>query len=645
MCGIAGMISQQTLKPADVEAVVRMNRALMHRGPDGAGFHEEAHVVLAMRRLSIIDLQGGQQPIYNEDRSIVVVANGEIYNYIELRADLEKRGHQFRTHSDCETIAHLYEEHGEGFVSYLRGMFAIALWDSRRQRLVLARDRMGEKPLYYREGDNKLVFASEMKSLLAAGHVPFKLDPVSVNLYFHYNFIPEPATALENVRKLDAGHMLTMEVKPWRITERQYWRMDEALPLWGKASDLIRQELERVSELVIRSDVPVGVALSGGVDSSAVAALAAKKYPGKLHAFCVGYPDSLDNDERADARRFADYLGIPFHEQEINADEMVDSFPELVFNTDDPVADYSGYSYFAVMRMARQAGVPVVLQGQGGDELFMAYPAVRQALSETRRKDALLRHDWHGIADYFRFHTPRGAAPWQIKLWIKQWCGLKLGWDEMMRHRRAPADQIVFYDAAYDFIHARSVMGEYYGASFASAIGGGRAEDLFTVQRPWPNPDILLTRLICDTYLRGNGVVQGDRLSMASSVEMRLPLLDHGLVETIIGLRKRESDRNFEPKQWLKEAVADLLPSWVLNRPKRGFTPPVRIWHRMLFARYGHLLQDGYLVKAGVLKPEKAAELVCGPYPDDVIVPISFKALVLEVWCLKMEASGKLLNE
>ncbi|HYP52420.1 MAG TPA: asparagine synthase (glutamine-hydrolyzing), partial [Pyrinomonadaceae bacterium] len=342
MSGISGLISRERITPDDAARVAAMSRALVHRGPDGAGEHRAPHVALAARRLSVIDLEGGSQPLYNADRTLSLVANGEIYNHVELRQRLTPLGHRFTTQSDCEAILHAYAEYGLDCVNHLRGMFAFALWDGARRRLVLARDPLGEKPLYLYERDGRLLFASEMKSLLRSGCVPFELDAEAVNLYFHYQYVPEPRTAVKGVRKLDAAHLLVVEVEPWNVREQCYWRMDDAPPVEGAAPALIREQLETVSEIVVRADVPVGVALSGGLDSSAVAALASRRVKGALHAFSVGYAGQPEGpDERGEAHALARHLGLPFHEVEIETKEVVEFFPELIYWRDDPVADYS----------------------------------------------------------------------------------------------------------------------------------------------------------------------------------------------------------------------------------------------------------------------------------------------------------------
>ncbi|HET8782745.1 MAG TPA: asparagine synthase (glutamine-hydrolyzing) [Pyrinomonadaceae bacterium] len=638
MCGIAGIITQAPITPEDLASVRASNSHLKHRGPDGAGEFQSEHAMLAMRRLSIIDLTGGWQPLYNEDRTLALVANGEIYNFVELRERLESSGHTFRTNSDCETILHLYEEHGLDCVTHLRGMFAFALWDTKLKRLMLARDRMGEKPLYLYQTEGRLFFASEMKALLASGLVPFELDPNAVNLYFHYHYVPEPLTPLKGIRKLDAASFLTIAVDEWMIDERRYWRMEDAPALEGDPATLIREQLETVSEIVIRSDVPVGIALSGGIDSSAIGALAARKYPGTMHAFSVGYPGNPENDERRDARAFADYLGMPFHDVEVTTSEMVSTFPELVYLRDDPIADIAGFGYYSVMKLAREHNVPVVLQGQGGDELFWGYSWVREAVQQTARKFLLSgRTSLSALPHYLELTLPARFSRYELWQWAQQASGLRPGWKSFRRDRATPANQFVFYDSTPEFRLAATQMPFLYTPAFSDQLNGSNAAKLFTTAEPIENTEVAITRLICDTYLRENGITQGDRLSMASSIELRLPFLDHRLVETVIGLRKAHSDVNDPPKSRLNAAIRDLLPDWVINRPKRGFTPPVREWHNQLLRNYGDSMTDGFLTSHGVLSQTGAQKLRSAELPFSELAPFSFQALVLEQWCRRMQ--------
>lgn len=616
----------------------RLSAAQEHRGPDGAGEYAGAHVHLAVRRLSIIDLEGGRQPLRDREESIALVANGEIYNFVELRRELEARGHRFLTGSDCEVVVHLYKEFGLKFVEHLRGMFALALWDAPRRRLVLARDRMGEKPLYLCERDGQIVFASELKALVRAGAVPFELDAEAVNLYFHYQYVPEPKTALKGVRKLDAARLLVVDVDSWRVSEQCYWRMEDAPPLAGNPAELIRARLEEVSALVVRSDVPVGVALSGGLDSSAVAALAARARPGAISAFSVGYEGRPESDERADAADLARLLGLPFREVELTTREIVSFFPALNYWRDDPVADISGHGYYAVMRLARAHGVPVMLQGQGGDELFWGYPQLRQAALESLRKNSARgsRSGALALARYVSPAAPSSLSRAELSAWARDLGGARSGWRQFQSHRASPSNRMIFYDASPDYLTAAQSIYPHYGRRFVEELNGRDPAGMFTFDGPWPDVEATLTRLVCATYLRENGITQGDRLGMASSVEMRLPLADHKLVETIVGLRKTNSDVRLPPKTWLKAAVKDLLPAGVLTRPKRGFAPPTREWHDALFAAYGDSLRDGHLAGAGVLSREGADAFARGEFPAGATCPLSFKALALEQWCRAM---------
>lgn len=640
MCGIAGVVSREVLSPSDRGRVERSGQAMVHRGPDGSGDFSAPHVALAMRRLAIIDPNGGWQPLYNEDRSIALVVNGEIYNYLELRRELTAKGHRFATGSDCETIAHLYEDYGLEFVDHLRGMFAIALWDQRRKRFVLARDRMGEKPLYLFEEPGRLSFASEMKALLASGRIPFELDPAAIDAFLHWQYVPEPATAIRGVVKLPAGSMLVVDVESWTLERRRYWRMEDAEPLDGDPATVLRQEFERVGELIVRSDVPVGVALSGGLDSSAVAALAARQYSKTLHAFTVGYQGKVESDERPAAAAFARHLQIPFHEVEVAGADVVDFFRKLNEWRDDPIADISGHGYFAVSRAARAAGVPVLLQGQGGDELFWGYSWVHRAVADAVESNPS-GQDWHGaFGAVANRTTPRS---WRDRL--RSCRGQIAHLPELLAGLGAPTrlhpggdHRLPFITQSPDFQHAWRWLPSLYSEDYRRRLSDAAPDDCCVFDRPWPRLDVAMTQLICQTYLCQNGLAQGDRLSSANSVELRLPLVDYRLVETVIGLRKARSDWGLPPKAWFRAMLGDLLPEWVMQRPKRGFTPPVRQWHDEIFRVHGRLLEDGLLVAEGVFTAGAAQSLARGPFPIGAATPLSFKALCLEVWCRAMKA-------
>lgn len=641
MCGIAGIISATPLSASRYEQVSRMSDAMVHRGPDGSGFVQDSHLAMAMRRLSIVDVAHGWQPLYNEKKSLALIANGEIYNSRELRQELEGRGHVFRTHSDCEVIVHLYEEVGSACVHRLRGMFAFALWDGPARRLILARDRMGEKPLYLFERQGMLVFGSELKTLLHSGLVPFVLDPHAIDLYFHYQYVPEPATPVSGVRKLPPATILTIEIDPWLVTEQTYWRMEDAPALEGDPVEIIRAELERVSELILRADVPVGIALSGGVDSSVIAGLTVKKYSGTLQAFSVGYEGRPHTDERQAAEELARHFSLPFHQIELSAKDVVEGFLDLVYRRDDPIADMAGYGYQAIMKAARAHNVPVMLMGQGADELFWGYSWLVDAALQSQRKGRGIGR----LREYLRVVPPKfwpRRAPFD---WACSLAGLLSGWQEFRRDISSPPDRLVFYDLLPGFQSARRHLSHLYTPSFADSLASTAAYSPFTVSRPWTRIEISMTRLACETYLLENGIAQGERLSMASSVELRLPFVDYRLVETVVGLRKQQSDLGLAPKAWLKQATKGVVPEWVFKRPKRGFQTPGMPWLNPLFATHGQLLADGVLVRSGVLLEEAAVQL-SRPSRMGKLTDLAFKALVMEAWCQQClsHCSAKVLS-
>jgi asparagine synthase (glutamine-hydrolysing) len=636
MCGIAGFVSMHPLGPDSSELGDRLLRNMVHRGPDGAGIFSGDHVWLGMRRLSIIDPEGGWQPLYNEDRSLVLIANGEIYNYVELRQSLVSRGHTFRTGSDCETIVHLYEEHGEHCVDHLRGMFAFALWDKARGSLLLARDRMGEKPLYLFERDRRLFFSSELRPLIATGVVPFAINAASVDLHLHYGYVPEPQTMVRDLAKLPAGCTLTIETSEWRKEVKRYWSMIDTPVLRGDPAEAVEAQLQDIGRLIIRSDVPVGVALSGGLDSSLVAALAAKYSPQTLHTFTVGYEGSVESDERVAAKRFAEYLGMPWHEVVLSTSEVIEGFPSLVERTDDPIADIAGYGYYAVMRAAREHGIPVMIQGQGGDELFWGYDWVREAAARSHRKALARKNGRKAFAEYWRAELPPTNSLRDLRRWCKKFCGVYPALAKLSHDRRCPPDELVFYNLNNEFAAADRMARSLYAKDYTSSLEPRQAHALFDSADYWQDVDTSLTSLICSTYLIENGLAQGDRLSMASSVELRLPLVDYRLVETVIGLRKAQADHAAPLKNVLRKVAVGLLPEWVMNRKKRGFSPPVDQWLNGIHGRYGCDLDDGLLVGFGFLDKRTMSRLAKNPPLRGPERNVWFSLVVLETWCRAM---------
>jgi len=611
MCGICGVISKNRIGPKDAFYIDKINEALFHRGPDSSGVYKDKNVILAMRRLSIIDLAGGSQPLFSENNNIALIANAEIYNYIELTGQLKSRGHVFKTGSDCETIVHLYEEKGINCLQDLRGMFALALWDIPKRRLFLARDRGGEKPLYLYEEKDTLIFSSELKSLLKILPDNFLLDHSAVDLFFHYQYVPEPMTPVKKIKRLAAAHYIDINIADWDAKPKRYWDPMAAPPIDTDPISVIRCELDRISSFTLRSDVSVGIALSGGLDSGAIAALSAPKVDGRLSAFSVGYPGYPWYDERKEAETLARQLGMPFYNIELLAGDFADTFPEIVSASDELIADLSAYGYYSVMKLAHEHGIKVILSGFGGDELFWGYDWVRNALKLNQKKSEIIS----GLG--------RNKFISRIHYWL--------------RYGSAPADQMIFYDLEQHFRYAHPRLSGLYTDEFRKEIAPQNSYSLFKLDAAWESIDIdfKICQLLNDIWLISNCIDLGDRLSMAFSVELRLPFIDYRLNEVVFGLRKKIRDSDLRPKEWLRESMRGILPDNALERPKRGFAVPERDWNEAILKDYSLFAENGYLVENNIFDRKRLKRYLASAKRsgDNLEQRLAYKIIFLELWC------------
>jgi asparagine synthase (glutamine-hydrolysing) len=535
-----------------------MTDIITHRGPDEDGHWLGDGVGLGMRRLSIIDLSGGQQPITNEDGSVLVVFNGEIYNYRELRADLERAGHHFATNSDTETIVHAYEEDGLDFPRRLHGMFAIALWDRKRQRLVLVRDRFGKKPLYYAHDGQRFIFGSEMKSLLLAPNLPRDLDPHAIGEYFTFGYISSPRSALASVAKLPAAHTLTFE--QGRVDLRRYWSLD----FTPRSPDDAEAAARRVRELVLAavrkrliSEVPLGAFLSGGVDSSIVVAAMSQVGTERVKTFSIGFEEE-SHSELEYARLVAQRYDTDHHEFIVRPD-LLDVLPRLVWTFDEPFADASMVPTYYVSKMARQH-VTVALSGDGGDELYGGYRRYTRAMDDIRlaRKLGPMRP----LASVAGAVMPEGMK----------------GKNRLSSLASDPAEHYVELLSIFpSHVRSRLLLPEYRfsGADDPRQVQlrhFADAHDLDFYTR-MQHTDV-------QGYLTEDILMKVDKASMATSLEARAPLLDHELAEYVASLRHEVRNPGEQKKYILKKAMADLLPEQTLTRSKMGFSLPVDGWLR-----------------------------------------------------------------
>ena len=591
MCGIAGIVDVTGRTPVDADCLRRMNDRLFHRGPDDAGYLVEGRVGLAMRRLSIIDLATGQQPIHNEDKTLSVVFNGEIYNYRELRAELHAKGHRFSTTSDTEILVHLYEEHREGCVERLRGMFAFAIWDRERQALFLGRDRLGIKPLYYAETPQGFIFASELKAIASHPWIPRRVSPAGLVAYLQYGYVPEPLSILEDVRRLAPGHTLT--VKDGQVgSPRRYW---ESTSLFRAATGPYRDDAEAAEALWARlesavhshlvSDVPVGAFLSGGVDSSAVVAIMAREAGALVKTFSVGFREAGYN-ELPYARRVAQWLGTEHHELLVEPQDL-EVLDEVLAAVDEPFADVSAIPTYLVSRLARRH-VKVVLSGDGGDELFAGYD--RYVVDHRRRHLGLLGDAGLGGALRVLSTALPEGAPGKNYLY-------NLSLPRLERY----LDSISLFPgrAIGDLLEPEVVR--HRESCFATALTAGN--DLDPLSR--------IQDLDINTYLPGDILTKVDRMTMANSLEARVPLLDHPLVEFACRLPARLRLRSGQTKHLLKCALRGRVPAEVLTRPKHGFGVPLEVWLTQRLPRFfqDHLGDGCRLASAGV-RPASVRRLI-----------------------------------
>jgi asparagine synthase (glutamine-hydrolysing) len=573
-----------------------MTDSILHRGPDGQGHHVEPPVLMGMRRLSIIDVAGGQQPIGNEDGSVQVVFNGEIYNYRELRAELEGQGHRFRTKSDTEVLVHLYEQHGDDFPRYLNGMFAFALHDRTRRRVLLARDQIGIKPLFVAKLPGQLVFGSEIKALLESGLVPRELDHDALAAFLSWEYVPAPRTLIRAVRKLEPGCTLAVDLDSGEVRERRYWDLPAAdmVEAGSEAdwADRLDEALGRAVRRQMVADVPLGALLSGGVDSSMVVSQMGK---GAL-TFSIGFDDT-SYDELPHARRVAEHLGVR-HEVEVIRPDVRGLFDHLMHFMDDPIADFSIFPTFLVSRLARRH-VTVALSGDGGDELFGGYDTyVAEAMAgRWQRLPAFLRQ---GVAAPLLDRiSPRPQKKGLINKAKRFVEGARL--DPGLGHARWR----LFMDQA---LRARL---------FTAGVEERREENAeahvqrYMAEAAGRDPVDRALHVDMKSYLVDNCLVKVDRMSMACSLEVRVPLLDMEVVELSFRMPSAFKLKDGQTKPLLKQVTARHVPKESVYRTKQGFSIPIKHWLNDAFRPLTQeMLAPERLRADGLFQPDTVQQLL-----------------------------------
>ena len=601
MCGIVGAMDLSGRRTIARELVSRMNETQFHRGPDEVGMHFEPGLGLGHRRLSIIDLSTGQQPLFNEDGSVVVVYNGEIYNYQELIPELTRLGHTFRTKSDTEVIVHAWEQWGEDCVKRFRGMFAFALWDRNRETLFLARDRLGVKPLYYAMlPGGQLIFASELKALLA--HPEFKrdLDCFAIEEYFALGYVPEPRSVFVGARKLPPAHTLTIRRGSAIPEPREYWDVRFTLSNAISESDARAELISRLAESVrlrMIAEVPLGAFLSGGVDSSAVVAMMAGASGEPVNTCSISFSDPAYDESRF-ARKVAERYRTRHFVDTVESDDF-DLVDTLAGVYDEPYADSSALPTYRVCQLARHH-VTVALSGDGGDESFAGYRRYRLHLMEERLRSAMpigLRRPAIGLIG--RLYPKADWAPRVL--------------------RAKTTFQALARDSVDAYFHSVSIIRDdmrrqLYSGAFKARLGGYSAREVFRRhggRAGTDDPLALVQYLDLKTYLIGDINTKVDRASMAHSLEVREPLMDHPLVEWLASLPSSLKVRGQEGKYLLKKTMEPYLPNEIMYRPKQGFAVPLERWFRgPLRQRMIDAIMGPRLAATGIFNPEYLRRLV-----------------------------------
>ena len=601
MCGITGWANLDSHAPPPDGArdlLHAMCERMVHRGPDSEGLFVTTGAALGMRRLAIIDLVTGEQPVFNEDKSVSVILNGEIYNYRELRSMLEKRGHAFRSASDTEVLPHLYEEFGDAMVRELNGMFAFALWDSRRRRLLIARDRFGEKPLYWGVFDNTLLFASEPKVLLAHPAVRPALNLNALRQYLSFDYVPVPLSIYEGINKLPAAHRLTLE--GGRLNVERYWQLSyktaEPVPSENEAAERLRELMADAVRMRLVSDVPLGVLLSGGVDSSTVAALAVRASSEAVKTFSISFAES-SFDESAYARGVAKFLGTDHHEERLSANLAANLVSEIGAWMDEPFSDPSLVPTYLLSRFTRKH-VTVALGGDGGDELFAGYPMYAG-------------HRWAEVYKRFPTVLRRGLFEPVVKLLPVKTKNLSFDYKALRFVTGAKYDPVtrhhVWFGSFTPEEQQQLLTPEALAASDGEIYADARA-----IAGECDSADLVTQMQSVDTrlYLAEDILTKVDRASMAVSLEVRAPFLDPRVAEFAASLPCNYKLRGVKTKYILKKAVHDLLPAFVTRRGKKGFGVPVAEWLKVKLRPLARdLLSPERVRRAGVFDPDFVARL------------------------------------
>lgn len=620
MCGICGKVGLDEAARIEPSLIRRMIKRLEHRGPDDTGMYLEAQAVLGHTRLSIIDLNSGKQPIANEDGTIWIVFNGEIYNYRDLRSELTHKGHRFSTQTDTEVIVHLYEEYGPDCVARLRGMFAFAIWDAPKKTLFLARDRVGIKPLYYALNNTGLAFASEIKALLVDPTIEREIDPRVIDRFLTYLFTPGAETLLRGIRKLEPGHWLLL--KDGTATVRQYWDLQFVSRPANGDFHQTAEELTSLLRQTVRdhmiSDVPVGVLLSGGVDSTAMLSFAVQETGQRINTFTVGFQDKHLVDERPYARLAAQRYGNQHYETTLSAQDFLDFIPRYVWHMEEPVFEPPAVALYYITKLAREH-VTVLISGEGGDEAFAGYQSYRNLVWLERLK--AMGRPWRRAAGAVLDTLGNMSSLSRLRKY-----------SVLMEPR---LQDYYFGGSSNPFRHFNHIKSDLYSDGFRARVdiqasSALSAEAFARVA----GQDRLNQMLYVDTkmWLPDDLLIKADKMTMANSLELRVPLLDHKVLEFAAALPTNYKLNGVTTKHILKHAFKGQVPSAILNRKKVGFPVPVQSWlQNELRSFVWDVLMDKRTLDRGYFNRAVVERLLADTSSPDYPA-VAFSLVTLELW-------------
>ncbi len=613
MCGIAGLIYKDSARGADRALIKKMSDTISHRGPDDEGFHVEKNVGLAQRRLSIIDLSGGHQPIYNADRSVCIVFNGEIYNHETLRDQLVKKGYKYQTRSDTETILHAYQEWGPDCVKRLRGMFAFCIRDNNKNLIFIARDRAGKKPLYYYHDGQTFLFASEIKPLLATGLVKRSVNRAMIDFYLSIGYVPGAETLFENIYKLEPAHTLVLDASH-KLDIKEYWDLKDLGTLdisYEEAKHKLKEKLLESIRIRLMSEVPLGVFLSGGLDSSAIVGLMSELVTQPIKTFSVGYKNEPESSELGYADIIAKKFKTEHHEFYLEPDDLFGSIETLLDHCDEPLVESAGIALFKLSKLAKPKAT-VILSGEGSDEILAGYP-IYSKMKKLERIHCFARlipgFLKNRIADSVNEKTAK-YVDWVSEPFEKRFRSVSYDLSDSVKRRIYSESQAAASMKAFD---------AYFAGLHAKVAGATPLRKMMYIDiKSWLAEDILL---------------KADRMTMAASIEMRAPFLDHELMEFCLSLPDEYKLQNGVGKKILRDIVGPILPEEIIYRKKRGFPVPLTSWFRNeLHEQAKSLLTSPKALGRGYFRPEYVKGLFDKIKNGEDLGRRIFSLVVLEQW-------------